>query len=88
MAGSFLAGAPEQIADTLQEWFEAGIDGFNLIYAVSPTSFVDFAEHVVPVLQRRGLVQREDRPGTLREKLFGHPRLPNGHPGAAWRWTD
>src|SRR5215470_7566953 len=29
LAGQFVTGTPEQIADTLQEWFEAGVDGFN-----------------------------------------------------------
>ena len=29
-AGPVLVGAPEQIADSLQEWVRAGVDGFNL----------------------------------------------------------
>jgi hypothetical protein len=36
-----VTGTPEQIADTLQEWFEAGVDGFNLVYSVTPGTFVD-----------------------------------------------
>ncbi len=85
MAGQFLVGAPEQVADTLQAFGEAGIDGFNLVYSVTPGTFVDFISGVVPVLQARGLVQTEYRPGPLREKLFGHPRLPERHPGGQLR---
>jgi len=85
LAGQFLSGTPEQIADTLESWQAAGIDGFNLVYAVTPGSFIDFVEAVVPVLQQRGLVQRGYAPGPLRQKLFGSPRLPGRHPGAAFR---
>ena len=85
LAGQFLTGAPEQIADALQAWHEAGVDGFNLVYSVTPGTFVDFIEAVVPVLQKRGLVQREYAPGPLRQKIFGHPRLSTRHPAAAYR---
>ena len=85
LAGQFLTGAPEQVADTLQEWHEAGVDGFNLVYSVTPGSFADFIDAVVPILQARGLVQREYTPGPLRQKIFGTPRLPRRHPAAAYR---
>jgi FMN-dependent oxidoreductase (nitrilotriacetate monooxygenase family) len=81
-----IVGTPEQIADGLQAWFEAGVDGFNITYNVTPGTFVSFIDAVVPELQARGLVQREYAPGTLREKLFGHPRLPSSHPAAAYRY--
>ena len=84
-AGQFLTGAPEQIADALQGWQDAGVDGFNLIYSVTPGTFVDFIEGVVPILQKRGLMQKEYAPGPLRAKLFGNGRLPDRHPGAGWR---
>ena len=85
LAGQFLTGAPEQVADALQAWHEAGVDGFNLVYSVTPGSFVDFIDAVVPILQARGLVQREYAPGPLRQKIFGDPKLPNRHPAAAYR---
>ena len=85
MTGQFLAGTPEQIADALEQWFDAGVDGFNLVYAVTPGTFEDFIDAVVPELRRRGLVRSEYVPGTLREKLFGRIRLPEGHPAAAHR---
>jgi alkanesulfonate monooxygenase len=63
------------------------IDGFNLSYAVTPDSFIEFIEMVVPELQRRGIFKREYRKGTLREKLYGdgQARLPESHPVNAYR---
>lgn len=86
-AGPVLVGAPEQIAEQLEEWIAAGVDGFNLSCATLPATFVDFIEGVVPVLQKRGRMQTSYRPGTLREKLFeGRPaRLQLPHPAAACR---
>ena len=85
LAGQFLTGAPEQIADALQEWHEAGVDGFNLVYSVTAGTFVDFIDAVVPILQARGLMQREYAPGPLRQKIFGDPRLPKRHAAAVYR---
>jgi hypothetical protein len=51
--------------------FVTGVDGFNLVYSVTPGTFVDFIDGVVPVLQARGLVQRAYAPGPLRQKIFG-----------------
>jgi alkanesulfonate monooxygenase SsuD/methylene tetrahydromethanopterin reductase-like flavin-dependent oxidoreductase (luciferase family) len=86
--GPILVGSPEQIADELESWIEVtDIDGFNLCYAVTPESFTDFVDMVVPELQRRGVFKREYREGTLREKLYGHgrARLPESHPANAYR---
>jgi FMN-dependent oxidoreductase (nitrilotriacetate monooxygenase family) len=89
-AGPVLVGAPEQIADQLETWIAAGVDGFNLAYATTPGSFVDFVDGVVPVLQRRGLVQTEYAPGTLRQKIYGpaHARLLGSHPASKYRRTS
>ena len=56
-----------------------------LVYSVTPGTFVDFIDGVVPVLQARGLVQREYTPGPLRQKIFGQARLPARHPAVAYR---
>ena len=80
-----VVGTPEQIADRLAEWQEAGVDGINVMNWTLPGSYETFVDEVVPVLQERGLAQREYREGTLREKLFGHPQLDEHHPGRAWR---
>jgi FMN-dependent oxidoreductase (nitrilotriacetate monooxygenase family) len=85
--GGVIAGTPERLADIFQEWIALGVDGFNLGYVTTPGSFSDFVEGVVPVLQRRGLMQTEYSEGTLREKLFGNgcARLPASHPDAQYR---
>ncbi|MEV0066701.1 NtaA/DmoA family FMN-dependent monooxygenase [Amycolatopsis sp. NPDC050768] len=82
-----VVGTPEQIVENIARWQDAGVDGINLEYVISPTSFNEFVDHVVPLLQARGLMQREYRPGTLREKLFpdGGPQPPRDHP--AWALT-
>lgn len=78
-------GGPQAIADEIEQYVEAtGVDGFNIASVIQPGTIEAFAEHVVPELQRRGLVQREYAPGTLREKLGGAgPHLPDDHPGRA-----
>jgi long-chain alkane monooxygenase len=85
--GPLLMGTPEQLAEIFQKWVDAGVDGFNLAYMVTPGSFVDFIEGVVPLLQRRGLMQTEYQAGTLREKLMGsgRARLREPHPAARYR---
>jgi FMN-dependent oxidoreductase (nitrilotriacetate monooxygenase family) len=84
-----VVGTPEQIADELETWAEAGVDGINVTYFTTPGSFADFIDGVTPVLQERGLQQEDYAPGTLREKLAGGgagPRLKDSHPGAKVRW--
>ena len=67
-----IVGTPEQIADALEDWQAAGVDGINVINWVIPGSFEEFADQVLPVLRERGLAQREYGTGaTLRERLFG-----------------
>ena len=85
--GPVAVGTPEQIADEFQRWTQAGVDGFNLAYAVTPGTFEDFVDGVVPVLQKRGVMQTEYQAGTLREKLYGpgHARLSPPHPAAQYR---
>jgi hypothetical protein len=82
-----LVGTPEQLVRTFEQWVEAGVDGFNLAYMVTPGSFVDFVDGVVPLLQRRGLMQTEYQEGTLREKLMGpgRARLRAPHPAVQYR---
>ena len=62
-----VAGAPAQIADLIEDWFTTGAaDGFNVMPPILPTQFDVFVEHVVPILQRRGLFRTEYREATLR----------------------
>ncbi|MCB1748222.1 MAG: NtaA/DmoA family FMN-dependent monooxygenase [Gammaproteobacteria bacterium] len=82
---SRVSGTPEQIADSLEAWQAVGIDGINVINATIPGSYREFIEHVLPVLRRRGLAREAYGDGTLRQRLFGHDRLPASHPAARWR---
>ena len=85
--GPVVVGSPATVADELEAWIdETDLDGFNLAFAVRPETFVEVVELVVPELQRRGRYKTAYAPGTLREKLFGHPRLEAGHPAARHRW--
>jgi FMN-dependent oxidoreductase (nitrilotriacetate monooxygenase family) len=66
--GGFI-GTPEQVADKIQAWFEAGAaDGFMITAAV-PNGLEDFVDHVVPILQKRGLYRTEYESDTLRGNL-------------------
>jgi alkanesulfonate monooxygenase SsuD/methylene tetrahydromethanopterin reductase-like flavin-dependent oxidoreductase (luciferase family) len=67
-------GTPEQVADGLQTWFEeGGADGFNVMGPLLPSGLEAFVEHVVPLLQARGLFRTEYEGATLREH-YGLPR--------------
>lgn len=84
----FAVGTGSEIADAIEGWVGAtGIDGFNLRQFLTPGTLEDFAEYVVPELQRRGLYRTSYTDGTLREQLFGqgNARLPQSHHGARYR---
>ncbi|MDF3066172.1 MAG: monooxygenase [Polyangiaceae bacterium] len=71
------AGTPEQVADAMQQWWEQGAaDGFNVMPAVLPSGLEAFVDHVVPVLQRRGLFRTEYTGRTLRDH-YGLARPAN-----------
>jgi long-chain alkane monooxygenase len=86
--GPVFVGSPSQVADEMEAWVDnTGIDGFNLSYAITPQAYEDFADLVVPELQRRSRYKHAYLPGTLREKLFRETGslLPERHPAAAFR---
>ena len=63
-------GTAVTIADMMEEWLrEWGADGFILMPAHFPASLNEFAEHVIPELQRRGLFRVEYEGVTLRGNL-------------------
>lgn len=77
-------GTAEHVADTLQEWFEAGAsEGFNVQSPYLWDQLDRFADEVVPILQRRGLQRTEYTTKTFREHL-GLGR-PTGYYGTAPR---
>jgi hypothetical protein len=68
--GRYLVVTPKDIADDLQQWFEAGAaDGFNICPALLPAGLDDFAELVLPELRRRGLFRTDYAGTTLRDNL-------------------
>ena len=63
-------GTPEQVADAMQAWFEAGAaDGFMMNASVLPQGFNDFVHLVLPILKDRGLFRTEYEHDTLRGNL-------------------
>jgi len=65
-----LVGTPEEAADLLEQWFEAGAcDGFVIVPDNQQDGIDAFSDQVVPILRRRGL-RPSDYPGvTLRDHL-------------------
>lgn len=86
--GPVVVGSPETVADEIEDWVEtAGIDGINLFHAVSPETYEQFVELVVPELQKRGRVWNDYEGSTLREYYngVGNQRVADHHPAAAYR---
>jgi N-acetyl-S-(2-succino)cysteine monooxygenase len=72
-----MCGTPEQIADRMELWFREGAaDGFNVMPPYFPGGLDDFAEGVIPILQKRGLFRTDYEGATLRDH-FGFPRPLN-----------
>lgn len=82
-----VVGSPESIADKLLGYQAAGVDGVQIMNILMPQSYDEFFEHVVPVLQDKGLMQTEYRPGSLRQKLFDveEPGISQRHPAFGYR---
>lgn len=79
------SGTPEQVADAIQDWFDAGAaDGFNIMPPVLPSGLEVFVDQVVPILQRRGLFRTEYTASTLRGH-YGLERPVNRFAGAPAR---
>jgi FMN-dependent oxidoreductase (nitrilotriacetate monooxygenase family) len=75
-------GTPEQVADAVEDWFEAGAaDGFNIMPPALPSGLELFADHVVPILRKRGLFRGDYDGRTLREH-YGLARPENQHAAA------
>ncbi len=64
------AGTPEQLADYIVAWQDAGaVDGFTIMGSTLPYELAAFADHVVPILQARGRFRTEYAGVTLRDHL-------------------
>lgn len=63
-------GSPEQVADQIEHyWRESGGLGFNLSAPTKPGMITEFVDHVVPILQKRGVVRKEYEGTTLRDNI-------------------
>lgn len=73
-----MIGDGKTIADQIEDWYcSSACDGFNIHVGYQPDGLVQFVDHVIPELQRRGIYKTEYGPGTLRDKLgFGVPANP------------
>ncbi|MER8027142.1 LLM class flavin-dependent oxidoreductase [Glutamicibacter protophormiae] len=70
--GPITVGSGAEVAQKLIDWVDyTDVDGFNLAYAITPGTFEDIVEYVVPELQARGAYKTEYADGSLRNKLFG-----------------
>jgi len=70
--GLEFTGTPEQFADLIERWLtEGACDGFTLQPTTLPGSLGQFTDHVVPLLQKRGLHRTEYTATTLRGHLRG-----------------
>jgi hypothetical protein len=68
----FSCGTPEEVADHIERYVdEIGLDGFLLRQTTSPETIEDFADYIMPVLQKRGVYREEYDGASLRENLFG-----------------
>ncbi|KAK7416600.1 hypothetical protein QQX98_005071 [Neonectria punicea] len=88
-------GSATTVADLLQNWIDgAGIDGFNVSYAVGPGDLEDVVKYLIPELKKRGVFwdAKAAEGKTTRENYLGPElgnggRLANDHPGSAYKWA-
>ncbi|MDR6758132.1 FMN-dependent oxidoreductase (nitrilotriacetate monooxygenase family) [Mycoplana sp. BE70] len=71
-------GTPEQLADHIEDWFQAGaVDGFNL----QPDRLIDgldvIVDELVPILRKRGLYRHQYETETLREHFQAASPTPS-----------
>lgn len=65
-----IAGTPEQVANFMENWFVSGAcDGFAIQPDVSFDGVSDFVDHVIPILQKRGLFHKDYEGTTLRDHM-------------------
>ncbi|MCS5713336.1 NtaA/DmoA family FMN-dependent monooxygenase [Herbiconiux sp. CPCC 205716] len=86
--GSVFVGSPDDVADRIEEFVAAtGVDGFLIQPHLTPQTYDDLIELLLPVLRERGLASAEYSGDTLRERFFpeGGPHLPETHRGHAFR---
>jgi alkanesulfonate monooxygenase SsuD/methylene tetrahydromethanopterin reductase-like flavin-dependent oxidoreductase (luciferase family) len=73
-----VTGTPAGLADLIQDWRSAGVDGFRLRPGVLPYDLTGITRGLVPELRRRGVFRDEYEASTLRGRL-GLDRPANRH---------
>jgi alkanesulfonate monooxygenase SsuD/methylene tetrahydromethanopterin reductase-like flavin-dependent oxidoreductase (luciferase family) len=73
---TIFTGSPDQLADVLLEWQQAGLSGFRLRPATLPHDLLQITRGLVPELQRRGAFRTHYTSSTLRG-LLDLPRPAN-----------
>jgi FMN-dependent oxidoreductase (nitrilotriacetate monooxygenase family) len=72
--GLDFTGTPEGMAQLITDWWNAdAADGFTLMPNVLPGQLDAFVDHVIPLLQKRGMARTEYAGTTLRDHV-GLPR--------------
>ncbi|UFS60797.1 NtaA/DmoA family FMN-dependent monooxygenase [Subtercola endophyticus] len=86
--GSVFVGTPDDVVDQIEAFVLAtGADGFLIQPHLTPATYDDFIDLILPVLRARGLAPAEHSGQTLRERMFGAgAHLPESHHGRAFRW--
>jgi FMN-dependent oxidoreductase (nitrilotriacetate monooxygenase family) len=70
-----VVGTPEQVADIMQDWMQAGAaDGFTLMVDMLPSGLEQIVELLVPELQKRGMFHEDYAHHTLLASLGLVPR--------------
>lgn len=83
--GLDFTGTPESMAELITDWWEAGAcDGFTIMPNVLPGQLTAFVDHVVPILQKRGIARAEYAGTTLRDHA-GLPRPAAPSPAPSGR---
>jgi FMN-dependent oxidoreductase (nitrilotriacetate monooxygenase family) len=82
--GLDFTGTPEGMAQLITDWWDAGAcDGFTIMPNVLPGQLAAFVDHVVPILQERGIARTEYAGTTLRDHVgLPRPAADSGAPGS------
>ncbi|KAL1586325.1 hypothetical protein WHR41_05437 [Cladosporium halotolerans] len=84
-------GSPTKVANILEQWVEeAGVDGFNISYATTPSTFEDLVKYLWPELRNRGVLQKQYAGSTMRENYLQDgkgPRARDWHPAREYTWS-
>lgn len=88
-SGPVPVGTAEEVADVMEEWIDiADLDGFNIGYVLTPGSFEDLVDLLVPELRKRGRYAPKGESGTMRERIYGQgqSKLRDDHIGSKYKY--